>query len=59
MSDLDLFWKFVVFAIVRPLLMGTKLLTETHEVKFRWADLTKLLPKFRVREGLRNLDCAN
>ena len=45
--------------LIRPLLIGTKLLNETHEVKFRWADLTKLLPKFRARQGLRNLDCAN
>ena len=36
---------------LRPLLIRTKLLTETHEVKFRWADLTKLWPKFRARKA--------
>ena len=37
----------VLKSVVRPLLMGTKLLSETHESEFRWADLTKLGPVFR------------
>ena len=32
--------------LLRPLLIGTNLLSENHEVKFRWAELTKLLQRW-------------
>ena len=58
--DAGFCWTMLMFSpigdpLIRPLLMVTKLSSETQELEFRWMTFTKLKPKFRTDRWLTKL----